>query len=224
MRQNRNPGVYMRVVTDWNRYHRRTRISQNFLWTIWRAYSDLLREISFPEPIKIIELGCGTGYHTLQMTKLFPVDKVTLVDFNPNVLNAAQKRLSGLNCEKEFLLRDLFALDLTEKYDIVHSQGLLEHYTPDEQQKLICLHRDLLTPNGIAVILVPTPSLPYRLWRGFLEKLHLWIYPDETAISEEEFSTALESSGLEILKMKMCHLIELGAVCRRGSGYLHDDT
>ena len=180
----------------------------------------MLREISFPEPIKIIELGCGTAYHTLQMTKLFPVDKVTLVDFNPIVLNAVQKRLSGLNCEKEFLLRDLFALDLTEKYDIVHSQGLLEHYTPDEQKKLICLHRDLLTPNGIAVILVPTPSLPYRLWRGLLEKLHLWIYPDETAISEEQFSAALESSGFEILEMKMCHLIELGAVCRRGSGYL----
>jgi len=67
---------------------------------------------------------------------------------------------------------------------------------------------------------VPTPNLPYRLWRGFLEKLHLWIYPDETAISREEFKTALESSGLEILKMQRCHLIELGAVCRRGSGHL----
>lgn len=210
----------MRVVTDWNRYHKRTRISQRFLWTIWRAYSGLLRGIRFQKPIKIIELGCGTGYNTLQMTQLFPVAKVTLVDFNPSVLNDAQRRLSCLNCEKEFLLRDLFNLDLNEKYDIVHSQGLLEHYTPDEQRKLICLHRDLLTPNGITVILVPTPNLAYRSWRGFLEKLNLWIYPDETAIPKEEFKTALESSGLQILKMKRCHLIELGAVCRRGSGCL----
>jgi cyclopropane fatty-acyl-phospholipid synthase-like methyltransferase len=154
------------------------------------------------------------------MTQLFQVAKVTLVDFNSSVLNDAQRRLSCLNCEKEFLLRDLFNLDLNEKYHIVHSQGLLEHYTPDEQRRLICLHRDLLTPNGITVILVPTPNLPYRLWRGFLEKLNLWIYPDETAISKEEFKTVLESSGLQILKMKRCHLIELGAVCRRGSGYL----
>jgi len=177
----------------------------------------LLRGIRFKEPIKIIELGCGTGYHTLQMTKLYPVTKVTLVDFNANVLGAVQKRLSCLNCEKEFLLRDLFALDLSEKYDIVHSQGLLEHYTLEQKRKLICLHRDLLTTDGIAIILVPTPSLAYRLWRGTFEKLHLWIYPDETAISEEEFSTELENSGLQILKMKKCHLIELGAVCRRGS-------
>lgn len=204
-----------RVTTDWDKYHRRVRISQRFLWTVWRAYADLLRGISFTEPIKIIELGCGTAYHTLQMTKLFPVSKVTLVDFNANVIEDTRKRLSCLECEKEFLLQDLFSLDLGEKYDIVHSQGLLEHYTPEEQEKLICLHRDLLTPNGIAVILVPTPSLPYRLWRGLLEKLHLWIYADETPISEAEFARQLESSGLEILKMKGCHLIEVGAVCRR---------
>jgi len=207
----------MRVTTDWDRYHRRVRVSQLLLWAVWRAYAGLLRGISFTEPIKIIELGCGTAYHTLQMTKLFQVDKVTLVDSNPNVLKDTQKRLSGLKCEKEFLLQDLFSLDLSEKYDIVHSQGLLEHYTPEEQKKLICLHRDLLTPNGIAVILVPTPSLAYRLWRGIFEKLHLWIYPDETAISEAEFKAALESSGLEILKMKRCHLTEVGAVCRKGN-------
>ena len=207
----------MRVITDWDKYHNRVQVSQRFLWTVWRAYAALLRGIHFDEPIKIIELGCGTGYHTLQMTKLFPVNKVTLVDFNANVIEDTKKRLSCLKCEKEFLLRDLFTLDLDEKYDIVHSQGLLEHYTPEEQRKLISLHRDLLTTNGIAIILVPTPSIPYRFWRGMLEKLHLWIYPDETAISEEEFTKQLESSGLQILKMQMCHLIELGAVCRRGN-------
>jgi len=71
-------------------------------------------------------------------------------------------------------LRDLFDLELGEKYDIAHSQGLLE-------------------------------------------KLHLWICPDETAISREEFVAGLELNGLEILKMKRCHLIELGAVCRRAA-------
>ncbi len=204
-----------RVVTDWDEYHKRVRVSQRLLWTIWRAYANLLRGISFPGPIKVIELGCGTGYHTLQMTKLYPVAKVTLVDFNASVLKDTEKRLACLKCEKEFWLRDLLSLEPDEKYDIVHSQGLLEHYTPDERKRLICLHRDLLTPNGIAVILVPTPSLPYRFWRGLLEKLHLWIYPDETAISKAEFTQELESSGLEILKIQGCHLMEVGAVCKR---------
>jgi cyclopropane fatty-acyl-phospholipid synthase-like methyltransferase len=149
------------------------------------------------------------------MAKMYPVAKVTLVDFNANVIEDTKKRMSYLECEKEFLLRDLFSLDLSDKYDIVHSQGLLEHYTPEEQKRLICLHRDLLAEGGIAIILVPTPSLTYRLWRGILERLHLWIYPDETAISEAEFTHRLESSGLEILKMKGCHLMEVGAVCRK---------
>lgn len=204
-----------RIVTDWDEYHRRVRISQRFLWTVWRAYANLLRGFSFSRPIKIIELGCGTGYHTLQMTRLYPVSKVTLVDFNASVVEDTRQRFSRLKCEKEFLLRDLFNLDLDEKYDIVHSQGLLEHYTPEERKRLICLHRDLLSPDGLAVILVPTPSLAYRFWRGLLERLHLWIYPDETAISKAEFTRELESGGLEILRMQGCHLLEVGAVCRR---------
>jgi cyclopropane fatty-acyl-phospholipid synthase-like methyltransferase len=207
-----------REVTDWDQYHRRVRVSQRFLWTVWQAYASLLRGFSFSKPIKIVELGCGTGYHTMQMTKLYPVAKVTLVDFNASVIEDTERRFAALECEKEFLLRDLFKLKLDEKYHIVHSQGLLEHYTPDERKKLICLHRDLLAPDGIAVILVPTPSLAYRSWRGLLEKLHQWIYPDETAISRAEFTQELESSGLEILRMQGCHLMEVGAVCRRRPG------
>ena len=205
-------------VTDWDEYHRRVRISQRFLWTVWRAYASLLRGFSFRNPVKIIELGCGTGYHTLKMTKLYPVSKVTLVDFNASVIEDTKERFSALNCEKEFLLRDLFRLELDEKYDIVHSQGLLEHYPPDKRKRLIDIHRDLLSPEGISVILVPTPSLPYRAWRSLLERLHLWIYPDETAISRAEFTRELELSGLEILRMQGCHLMEVGAVCRRRFG------
>ena len=108
--------------------------------------------------------------------------------------------------------------ELQDKYDIVHSQGLLEHYTPEKQGQLIRLHRDLLAPDGIAVILVPTPSLTYRFWRGLLEKLNQWIYTDEVPLSREEFIRQLEDSGLEILKIQCCHLIEVGAVCRTKQG------
>ncbi|MDD5509933.1 MAG: class I SAM-dependent methyltransferase [Dehalococcoidales bacterium] len=207
-----------RVATDWDRYHKRVRVSQRFLWTVWRAYASLLSGFSFSKPIKIIELGCGTGYHTLQMTRLYQVDKVTLVDANASVISDTERRMSSLKCEKEFLLRDLFSLDLEERYDIVHSQGLLEHYTPEEQRQLIRLHRDLLAPGGIALILVPTTSLTYRFWRGLLERLNQWIYSDEVALSRAEFVRQLEDSGLEILKIQGCHLTEVGAVCRRRDG------
>jgi len=205
----------MRVATNWDRYYKRIKISQITLGFIWKAYLDLLSGVHLGEPVKIIELGCGTGYTTLQLTKLFPVSKVTLVDFNPNVLATAEKRLSRLGCEKEFLLQDLFSLDLSEKYSIVHSQGLLEHYTLEQKRKLIRLHKELLAKDGVAVIIVPTPSLAYRFWRGMMEMMHLWIYTDEIAIPEEELHTELEHSGLQILKMKRYHLTELGALCKR---------
>ncbi len=204
-----------RATTDWDRYSKRIKISRITLGFIWKAYLDLLTGIHFREPVKIIELGCGTGYNTLQMTKLFQVSKVTLVDSNPNVLAIVEKKLSGIRCEKEFLLQDLFNLDLSEKYDIVHSQGLLEHYALEQRRELIHLHRELLSKNGVALILVPTPSTVYKFWRGLLEKLHLWIYPDETAITRSEFNADLEYNDLQILKMGMYHLTELGTLCKR---------
>jgi trans-aconitate methyltransferase len=204
-----------RVATDWDKYYKRIRISQRFLWMVWMAYVNLLKGFSFSRPIKIAELGCGTGYHTLQMTKMYPTTKVTMIDANQCVIQDTERRMSCLQCKKEFLLADLFNLELQDKYDIVHSQGLLEHYTPEKQRQLIRLHRDLLAPDGIAVILVPTPSLTYRFWRGLLEKLNQWIYTDENPLSREEFTRQLEDSGLEILKIQGCHLIEVGAVCRK---------
>ena len=207
-----------KTVTNWDEYHRRVRISQRLLWTVWRAYADLMKDISFDRPIKIVELGCGTGYHTMQMTRIFPVSKVTLVDFNESVIEDTERRFAEVECDKEFVLSDLFKLQLEEKFDIVHSQGLLEHYNAEGRIKLMKLHRDLLTPEGLAVILVPTPSFPYRFWRGLLEKLHLWIYHDETAIPFDLFAKELDESGFEVLKMQGCHLMEVGAVCRKKPG------
>ena len=205
----------MKAVTNWDRYYKRIKISQIVSPVIWKAYADLLRGIHFQEPIKIIELGCGTAYNTLQMTKSFQVDKITLVDSNSKALDVAEKKFSRLKCEKEFLLQDLFSLDLSEKYDIAHSQGLLEHYTLKQKRRLIRLHKELLTANGVTIIIVPTPSLAYKLWRGTQEVMRLWLYPDETAIPEAEFKAELEYSGLQILKLRRYHLTELGAICRR---------
>lgn len=207
----------MRVATNWDRYYKRIKISQITLGFIWKAYLDLLNGVHFRQPVKVIELGCGTGYNTLQIAKLFPVSKVTLVDANPYVLAVAEKKLSRLKCKKEFVLKDLFDLDLSEKYDIVHSQGLLEHYPLESRRKLVQLHKESLATDGVAIIIVPTPSPVYKLWRGMLEMMHLWIYTDEVAITRAEFTADLEASNLQILKMKMYHLTELGALCKARS-------
>lgn len=205
----------MTTVTNWDQYHKRIKIRQITAELVWKAYSDLLNGVHFEEPVKIIELGCGTGYNTLKLTSLFQTEKVTLVDFNPNMLDLAQKTLSSLNCGKEFLPQDLFSLDLSEKYNIVHSQGLLEHFTFEQKRKLIRLHKELLAADGVVIIMVPTPSLVYRFKRRITEMMHLWIYHDETAIPEAELNAELEYGGLQILKMKKYHFTELGAICQR---------
>jgi len=62
----------------------------------------LLRGISFDKPIKIVELGCGTGYHTLQMTRMYPVAKVTMVDFNADVIEDTGGECPSSDAKRSF--------------------------------------------------------------------------------------------------------------------------
>ncbi len=96
----------MREITDGDKYHQRVhvQVSQRFLVTIWRAYEGWMRGISFDRPIKIVELGGGTGYHTFTDDQGISGDQVTLVYFNANVIEDTKRRMSCLRCEKEFLL------------------------------------------------------------------------------------------------------------------------
>ena len=50
--------------------------------------------------------------------------------------------------------------------------------------------------------------------RGALNRLKALLTKGE-CISKAEFTRELESGGLEILRMQGCHLLEVGAVCRR---------
>ena len=55
----------MRVSTDWDRYSKgadSTFSKLFFLNHVIKAYSDLLKDIDFEEPIEVLEFGCGTGY------------------------------------------------------------------------------------------------------------------------------------------------------------------
>ena len=42
--------------------------------------------------IRILELGCGTGYVTEQLSKLFPKAHITAVDFAESMIAIAQTR------------------------------------------------------------------------------------------------------------------------------------
>ena len=134
------------------------------MWIV-KAYSDLLKSIEFDKPIDILELGCGTGYINRWLYKRYKVNKITLIDSNKKMLNIAKQTLSDVSCKKEFIHKDFFNFETDGKYDIVHSQGVIEHFEPQDRHKLLTRHFSLTKPGGYCIVYSPTPTKFYLFFR-----------------------------------------------------------
>src|ERR1700683_2190062 len=57
----------------------------------------LIAAIPFPpdRPIRVIDLGCGTGTLALRVKKQFPHARITCLDFAENMLALARAKLAG---------------------------------------------------------------------------------------------------------------------------------
>ena len=116
-----------------------------------------------------------------------------------------------------FLKADIFNVDLKEKFDVVHSEGLIEHFYGDNRIAVFKKHVELCKENGLIVIFVPHTGFRYRLFRRIGEKLGDWIY-DEEPLSRQELYDSCEWSGIRILKEYVSPLIhEIGILGKSNS-------
>ncbi len=91
-------------------------------------YPELKKIFKKFERIKIIDFGCGGGwlvnsisYHHRNKAQ------VTGVDFNPVVIDYANKLKKKLNLNSKFYSSDLFTFQSNIKYDLIISLGVLHH-------------------------------------------------------------------------------------------------
>jgi cyclopropane fatty-acyl-phospholipid synthase-like methyltransferase len=194
--------MYAPMKTDWDTYHRNCRqltvgrIPQYFHW---KAYRFLLNKIDYNKKISILELGSGTGLNSLRMCEYLDIGKVTLVDSNPSALRMSRKLLSKFQIEKKFVETDVSEYQADERYDIVHSHGLIEHFSFSERNSLIKKHIDFAVPGGHVIIFVPTPLGNYKKFRRTCEFLRIWPFPDEIPIHREELIQELTKYDISII-------------------------
>lgn len=74
----------------------------------------------FNYPIKIIDLGCGSGCIGISLKKKLTDVSVTLLDISSDALIVAKDNAKKLNCDVDFLLSDMWS-NVTNKYDVVIS-------------------------------------------------------------------------------------------------------
>ena len=81
------------------------------------------------QKLRVIDLGCGTGKISKEISKKFPNAEFTCVDIAQNMLNIAE---SGLKEKAEYLNADFNNLIFNGKYDLAVSSLALHHLSDEK--------------------------------------------------------------------------------------------
>lgn len=115
-----------------------------------RPATDLAKIITFLEPNKIIDIGCGPGNSTEVLQKRFPKAQIIGIDSSPDMIQTAKSRYNSI----EFVCCDVNELfGKKGKYDIVFSNACIQ-WIPDHKNLLKNL-MSLLNKNGVLAVQVP---------------------------------------------------------------------
>lgn len=165
----------------------------------WRNYFKFLEKIKLSTKSDIIELGSGTGKSSLKISKIYG-SKVTMVDNCKFILNKSKRYFKENGVKAKFILKDVFEISVKKKYDLVFSDGLIEHFTGSKRKKLFEIHKKLAKKNGYLLIFISHSSLLYWFIRKFLERLGFWKW-DETPFSREEVLKLCRKNNLKLIKI-----------------------
>lgn len=149
-----------------------------------RSYRRLLSGMPLQNK-EIIELGGGGGQLASLVGREYHA-KVTLIDNSRQAIEFSKKlKVSGVN----YLFGDMF--EHRGSYDLVLSDGLIEHFRGEELAKVIRLHAKLVRAEGRIAIFVPRDSF-------FVRRLLSLKGVYERKYGFEEFTRVLKENGLEV--------------------------
>ncbi len=146
-----------------------------------------------PHQPRILELGAATGFLTRWFIEQYGGSGV-LVDNSQASFKAYSALEDHLKQNITYVKADLFRLELAERFDLVCSFGLIEHF--QDKGVVLEVHKKYAAAHGIIVILVPMDT---PLTRTFLE-----IHPEmnlgyRELLKEKECRQILTRFGLNVL-------------------------
>ena len=167
--------------------------SHSFVWQYGR---DLLVLLNAKPGERILDVGCGTGQLTAEITQFGA--EVVGIDSSPDMIVTAQKNFPHVRFE----VADVTALTYQEEFDVVVSNAAL-HWVRDQPSAIASISR-ALKPGGRLVFemggrgnLHHLLDAVYKALRtlGIVnpEQLSPWSFP-----SIGEYAPMLEAHGLEV--------------------------
>src|ERR1700730_4166941 len=128
-------------------------------------------------PVRVVDLGCGTGTVAERVLCSFPNAQVTCLDLAENMIAMAKAKLANYP-HVRYVASDFNRFNIDGKYDVVVSSLALHHLVTDDdkQQFYRRIHRSL-APGGVFynadVVLASSDDLQKKYmdqWRAFMQR------------------------------------------------------
>lgn len=175
-----------------------------------------MKGVSLKNP-KILELGSGSGTNSAAIAEILGAKELTLVDFNKTALEISKMVFNGSDLRVKYLNKNIIELNLKEKFDIAHSEGLIEHFYGKDRVAAFAKHVELCKQGGLIIIFVPYNSIQYSLFKRYHKMMKKWIW-DERHLSRQELQSLCARFNLEILNEYNSPLIhEIGILARNSN-------
>lgn len=193
---------------DWNTFWDFTSRHKSFnrlLYAVhFRHYRRLLNGALPPDP-EILELGAGSGVVPRRIVREWG-GRATLVDSNEK---ARELFLAGAvpGERLDYILGDVLDISLPARFDLVYSDGLIEHFP--EKERIMAAHTRALKPSGHLLLFVPSNSLAFRTLTRFGPDMGY-----EERYTLPALIQLCRDHDLEVLRTTS-YCFEVGVLCRR---------
>lgn len=160
-------------------------------WSMWKTrsmFSKLLSKTGLDEA-DVFEIGCAPGTKLLFLKELRPGYRLHGIDFAEEGVEIAKRRFEALGIDAEVFLGDVREFPVHQKYDLVVSHGLVEHFTDVED--IISHHKRFVKPGGY--ILITMPNYTHPIVRFFIKRF------DPTALEVHNLETMNKDFLFEVL-------------------------
>lgn len=110
---------------------------------------------------RFLEVGCGTATLTLSLAPL--MKELVGVDITQAAIELSNQHALEMGItNSHFVLGDCLNLQFKDEFDIVWSQGLMEHF--EHPEKVAFEHYKATKPSGLTIISIPYKYSYHALW------------------------------------------------------------
>jgi malonyl-CoA O-methyltransferase len=151
-------------------------------------------------PLKILEIGCGTGFLTQELQKKYPESEILSIDISKEMIKACTQKFLGYN-NFQFNVMDGEHFHSSEKFDLIISNLSIQWF-----EKPLQGLKDLtkfLTDDGV-LFYTTIGKKSFQEWKDILTNLNLSSgiigSPDYEGIFQEDKKIISYKNSLDFLR------------------------